>query len=239
MADRPLPPSGGAGPLGAGSPEGLVTPEFLASLLADGDDDLAAWVMAQALAVRPRALVYDDIVRRAMSLVGERWERGEWPISTEHLASVALASALARVRPPLEPESRIGPVVVLAAPAEEQHVAGLACLAQVLADRGWQPENLGANVPEADLVKFLSDREVDLVALSIGTAGKLPALQRTIDAVGAAGGALARLPIMAGGHGVEGHESEVHGADLVTASLAEAERFVDSLPAARERSKAE
>jgi methanogenic corrinoid protein MtbC1 len=206
--------------------EGIATPEFIASLLADGDDDLAAWAIGQALEEQPRAAVFDGLVRSAMELVGARWESGQWTISQEHLASVALMAALARLRPGDPAETRIGPVAVLAGPEGEQHVSGLACLAQVLEERGWRVENLGANVPEDDLRRFLGDRTVDLVALSIGTRDRLPALRRAIDAIRASGG---HAPIMVGGHGVSGIEGHIVGADFVGAALVEAERFLDTI----------
>jgi methanogenic corrinoid protein MtbC1 len=206
----------------------IAAPAFLASLLADGDDDMAAWVIRQALADRSRAEVYDAVVRPAMELVGARWQEGQWSISVEHLASVALSQALSRVRPPENPESRIGPTAILAAPEMEQHVAGLVCLAQILEDDGWHVENLGANVPTLDLVSFIAAREVDLVALSIGTANRLEALSGAIRAVRAGSGRLAQLPLMVGGHGV----AAIHGltgANLVCHSLAEAQEFARSL----------
>jgi methanogenic corrinoid protein MtbC1 len=210
-------------------PDGdIAAPEFLASLLADGDDDMAAWVMSQALADRSRAEVYDEVVRPAMELVGARWQEGQWSISVEHLASVALNQALARVRPPEDPESRIGPTAVLAAPEMEQHVAGLICLAQVLEDDGWHVENLGANVPADDLMRFISARDVDLVALSIGTADRLEALRRAVDALRAASAGVAELPLLVGGHGLA-DIAEFGGASLVCHSLADAQRFARSL----------
>jgi methanogenic corrinoid protein MtbC1 len=207
---------------------GIAAPEFLASLLADGDDDMAAWVMSQALAERSRAAVYDEVVRPAMELVGSRWQEGQWSISVEHLASVALNQALSRVRPPETPESRIGPTAVLAAPEIEQHVAGLVCLAQVLEDDGWHVENLGANVPADDLVRFISARDVDLVALSIGTADRLETLRRAVDALRAASGHVAELPLLVGGRGVAAI-AELAGASRVCHSLADAQQFARSL----------
>ncbi len=227
MNDSPMPelPEVPAQP----APDGdLAAPEFLASLLADGDDDMAAWVIGQALDERSRAEVYDELVQPAMELVGTRWQEGQWSVSVEHLASVALNQALSRVRPPENPETRIGPTAVLAAPEMEQHVAGLACLAQVLEDDGWHVENLGANVPADDLVGFISAREVDLVALSIGTADRLAALGRAVDAIRAQGGGIAELPLMVGGHGVAAIEN-LAGASLVCHSLADAKRFARSL----------
>ncbi len=227
MADsRPTEFPGGTLPDPA-TPGGIASPEFIAALLVDGDDDLAAWAIGRALEEQPRAVVFDDVIRGAMELVGSRWASGEWAISQEHLASVALLQALARVRSNEGAETHIGPVAVLAAPEGEQHVTGLACLAQVLEEDGWRVENLGANVPAEDLVQFMRGRSVDLLALSIGTPDRVPALQRTIDAMRSAdadAGAVPR-PIIVGGHGIEGLEAEVRDADLVTASLADAERF--------------
>ena len=211
------------------SPDGdVAAPEFLASLLADGDDDMAAWVMSQALSERSRAEVYDEVVRPAMELVGTRWAEGQWSISVEHLASVALNQALSRVRPPENPESRIGPTAVLAAPELEQHVAGLVCLAQILEDDGWHVENLGANLPADDLVSFISTRDVDLVAMSIGTADRLEALRGAVDALRAAGGGVAELPLLVGGHGVA-EIAQLAGASRVCHSLADAQQFARSL----------
>ena len=224
MAD-PIPPElAGVTVPDPATPGGVASPEFIAALLADGDDDLAAWAIGQALEEQPRAVVFDDVIRRAMELVGSRWVSGEWSISQEHLASVALMQALGRVRSMTGTETRIGPVAVLATPEGEQHVAGLACLAQVLEEDGWQVENLGANVPADELVRFVSARSVDLLALSIGTPGRVPALQKMIDALRAADAGKPR-PIMVGGSGILGIETEIRGADLVSGSLAEAERF--------------
>jgi methanogenic corrinoid protein MtbC1 len=211
------------------APDGdIAAPEFLASLLADGDDDMAAWVISQALADRSRAEVYDEVVRPAMELVGTRWLEGRWSISVEHLASVSLSHALSRVRPPENQESRIGPTAVLAAPEMEQHIAGLICLAQVLEDDGWHVENLGANEPADDLASFIAERNVDLLALTIGTADRLPELRRAVDAVRAGSERAAELPLMVGGAGVAAID-EVTGIDRVCHSLAEAQQFARNL----------
>lgn len=207
---------------------GLAAPEFIAAMLVDGDDDLAAWAIGQALAEQPRATVFDEVVRRAMEIVGSGWESGRWSISQEHLASTALIGALARLRPGALDEARIGPVAVLAAPAGEQHVAGLACLAQLLEEQGWRAENLGANVPGEDLRGFVASRQVDLVALSIVTPDRVPELLRTVDLLRS----LERdvpLPIMVGGRGVTGLEGRLDHVDHVGPLLADAEAFVRTI----------
>ena len=210
---------------------GIATPEFIAAVLVDGDDDLAAWAIGQALEEQPRALVFDEVVRRAMEIVGSAWESGRWSISQEHLATGALMGALARLRPGPSDEARLGPVAVLAAPEGEQHVTGLTCLAQILEGHGWRVENLGANVPGEDLQRFVAGREVDLVALSIVSADRVPELIRTVRLLRSASGRPEPLPIIVGGRGVAGIEREIPDVDHVGPSLGEAEEYVAALGA--------
>ncbi len=224
------PPGGPGGTLAdSAAASGIATPEFIAALLADGDDDLAAWAIGQALEERPRSAAFDAVLRPAMELIGTRWASGQWSISQEHLASNALKAALARLRPDDPTDTRIGPVAVLAAPAGEEHVIGLACLAQVFEERGWRVENLGANVPAEDLQRFVSGRTVDVVALSIGTRARVGALRDAVDALRAAEAGNRHVPIMVGGRGIVGVEQELGGPDFVSTSLADAERFIGAL----------
>ncbi len=206
-------------------PDEVITPELIASLLADGDDDLAAWALGEALAARPRAVVFDELVQPALRLVGANWESGRWTVAEEHLASRALDDALARIRPATIPETRIGPVAVLAAPRGEQHAAGLLCLAQVLEEDGWKVENLGPNLPHDDLLRFIAGRTVDLVALSISRAAALPALRRTVNAIRRAGSSESVLPIIVGGRGTADLDHPVDGAQVVGPSVVGAQRF--------------
>jgi MerR family transcriptional regulator, light-induced transcriptional regulator len=228
MPDLPPPELPPVSPA-AGEVEDLASPELVASLLADGDRDLAAWVVGRALDVESRAVVYDSVVRGAMELVGSRWETGQWTISQEHLATVTLAGVMSALRPAEDVESRVGPVAVLATPPGELHAAALTCVAQVLEEAGWVAENLGPNVPSDDLVRFLSSRRVDLLGLSVALPEHVPALQATVDAIRSAGGSLATLPILVGGRGVEGIDTGISGADHVATSLVDTLRYASSL----------
>jgi len=192
-----LPP---VNPLQAGTaaPATTMTPELLAGLLADGDDELAAWALANALRERRRADVFDGLLRSAMSLVGQRWVEGRWTIAEEHLASQTITRALERVRAPQGPEGRVGPLAVLAGVAGEHHGIGLACLDQVLGDEGWTVANLGPDVPAADLARFLARNQAELVALTASLPDRAEALRASVAA------ALAvrpddPLPVMVGG----------------------------------------
>jgi methanogenic corrinoid protein MtbC1 len=209
-------------------PAASLSPELLAGLLADGDDELAAWTLRHALAESPREVVFDGLLRDAMVLVGERWASGQWTVAEEHLASRTLLRALERVRPELGPEHRIGPVAVLAGAAGEQHMIGLACLEQVLAEHGWTVANLGADVPAGDLGAFVGRNDVALVALSASHSARLEPLAESIREVRAADTGR-RVPVMVGGMVAGRPGIEDLDADRVTTSIAEALAFAESV----------
>jgi methanogenic corrinoid protein MtbC1 len=178
---------------------GTLSPELLAGLLVDGDDELAAWVLRDALAVQPRAEVYDGIVREAMRLVGDGWAGGRWSVADEHLASQTLLRALERVRPDLGPEGRVGPLAVLAGVAGERHVIALVCLDHVLEEAGWTVADLGADVPAEDLARFVARNAAVLVAVAASDPARRSAVVQTIAAARAARPAEPTLTVMLGG----------------------------------------
>lgn len=208
-------------------PGETITPELLASLLADGDDELAAWVLGQALRDAPRAQVYDGLLADAMRLVGERWATGQWSVAEEHLASQTLLRAMDRIRPELGPESRIGPLAVLAAVAGEHHMIGLVCLDHVLREGGWTVANLGADVPTSDLIRFLERNDARLLAVTASHPDRVGTLADALRAVRATGG---RAEILLGGRLAEspGIEAAV-GADWAGSSLVAATAHADQV----------
>jgi methanogenic corrinoid protein MtbC1 len=210
-----------------------LSPELLASLLADGDDELAAWTLRQAMTDANRVDVYGGLLADAMRLVGERWVTGQWSVAEEHLASQTLLRALDRIRPDLGPESRIGPLAVLAGVAGEHHMIGLVCLDHVLRERGWTVANLGADVPAADLGRFVERNEARLVAITASDPARTDAVRAAVDAV-RSGSATAspahHIPILLGGRlASDPAVGETLGIDWHGASLAEATSFADGV----------
>lgn len=200
-------------------PSASLSPELLAGLLADGDDELAAWTLRHALDELSRAEVFDGLLRDAMAIVGDRWRAGQWSIAEEHLASRTLLRTLERIRPDLGPESRIGPMAVLAGVAGEQHIIGLACLEQVLAEDGWTVANLGADLPGEDLGSFVARNDVALVALSCADPSRVGHLAESVRQAKQAR-ADATVPVMIGGR-ITGHPGilEAVGADALAPTL--------------------
>jgi methanogenic corrinoid protein MtbC1 len=221
----PVDPANAARPL----PPTTLTPEMLASLLADGDDELAAWALRGALAERRRAEVFDGVLREAMALIGQRWAEGRWTVAEEHLASQTVIRALDRIRESAGPAGRVGPLAVLAGVAGEHHAIGLACLDQVLREDGWTVANLGPDVPAADLARFLARNQASLVALTASLPDRLDALREAVAAARAVRPA-DPLPVMVGG-AIAGDPAVLVGlgVDWAGTSLVDASRFAASI----------
>lgn len=214
-------------------PSGSLSPELLASLLADGDDELAAWTLRHALAESSREDVYDGLVADAMRLVGERWATGQWSVAEEHLASQTLLRALDRIRPELGPDGRVGPLAVLAGVAGEHHVIALVGLDHVLREKGWTVANLGADVPAADLASFVERNEARLVALTASDPARMGTAATSVEAVRAAAaarGSTEHLSVMLGGR-LATHPGigTTLGVDWSGTSILEAARFAETV----------
>lgn len=207
-------------------PGETVTPELLASLLVDGDDDLATWALEQALLDADRVTVYDGLLADAMRLVGDRWAEGRWSVADEHLASQTLLRVLDRIRPQVGSEWRIGPQAVLSGVAGEQHMLGLVCLGHLLTEQGWTVANLGADVPASDLVRFLARHEARLLAITASDPGRLDAV---VEAVAVARSSQPRLAIVLGGRLATDPELVATlDVDAATTTLGAAVRFAEA-----------
>lgn len=199
-----------------------ITPEVLAGFLTDGDEPVVRWALTAALRGRDRAAVYDELVRRAMELIGERWASGRWTVSEEHLATVTLLRTLAAVEPRDEIRLRAAPLAVLAGVAGEQHALGLTLLAHLLEEAGWSVANLGPNVPPDDLVRYVAKSEARLVGLTAAHPERLEALRSAIAALRA----LPVTPVvMVGGLVTRKIETGSLRVDWAGTSLTEAARF--------------
>jgi len=223
----PVPPDAAGRPLGE-----ALSPELLASLLADGDDELAAWALRDAIHEGSRIEAYEGILAAAMRLVGERWATGQWSVAEEHLASQTLLRALDRIRPELGAESRIGPLAVLAGVAGEDHMIGLVCLDHLLRERGWTVANLGADVPATDLGRFVERNDARLVALTASDPSRASDVADAVRAVrtGSGGRPERPVPIVLGGRIAPAVDDDAQlGVDRLVGSLTDALEFADGV----------
>jgi len=122
----------------------------------------------------------------ALVELGDQWERGRLSVAEEHVASDALARALARVGDAL-PIRVDGPRHLLACLGDEEHTLGLSLAELCLRELGRTPLWLGRRTPVGELIRLVSAAPVAMVALSASAfLGDEQALRAVADEVGAA-----------------------------------------------------
>ncbi|MFF5992653.1 cobalamin B12-binding domain-containing protein [Prauserella flavalba] len=207
---------------------GLAFPRFERAL-AVGDAGEGVGVVDELLdrGVEPTVLLL-DVISEAQRRIGERWQRGEWSVAQEHIAtgvSVAATEAIARWVRRL-PVTR-GRIVVGCAEREWHSLPALV-IATGLRERGWNVAYLGACTPASRLSAYLHDAGPDAVAVSCSVAWALPGTRQFVEA-----GTSAGIPVIAGGIalGADDTRARALGATAWAPGLREAADVVETLPA--------
>jgi methanogenic corrinoid protein MtbC1 len=113
------------------------------------------------------AEIDEAIIAPALWLVGELWERGEISVADEHVATEISIRVLALQREAQRlANDRVAHMVMLAAPAGEQHIVALRMVANLLRDAGYSAMMLGADVPPSALARSASRHRPDVICLS-------------------------------------------------------------------------
>lgn len=118
--------------------------------------------------------------------LGRRWERGELSVIQEHIASERLRRGLTRISETVA-TSPDAPLVLLTTVEGDDHVLGLALVELCLREAGLRTRWAGHNTPIDDVISFIGDGSVEMVAVSASSASSdKRALERWARRLGAA-----------------------------------------------------
>ena len=95
--------------------------------------------------------IYVRVLAPALHAIGASWRSGDISIDQEHLASSVATTMIGRLSPRFAHPGRKKGVVIVAMPPGERHGLGVAMLADILADAGYEVLNLGPDTPTASL----------------------------------------------------------------------------------------
>ena len=136
---------------------------------------------------------------------GPAWDRrrlavGVDPVEREHIASGVAAKIVGRLGPRFRRRGRHLGSVVIAMPVGERHGLGVAMLADIVAQAGYDVLNVGADTPPSSLASAIRSRDdLRAIVISVVDATNLPAAARMIAAARRADRAVL---IVAGGFAV-------------------------------------
>jgi methanogenic corrinoid protein MtbC1 len=169
----------GVGDRGGSSISGLSGP-LVVALLAGCENNVRRIFREARTTGADLARISTELVEPALSQIGEMWARQEISIAEEHLATSLVTRVITSAVEPSGPRRAGAPRIVLACLSGEFHELGLRIISEVAREAGWEPEELGANVPRAALTTFLGQRPPQAVGLSISLPGHIPECSETI-----------------------------------------------------------
>lgn len=185
--------------------------EYLESVLA-GDEVSATRIVDEIRSVgTPVDALYLGLFIPVQREIGLRWSRGEVAIANEHMATEITARLMDRLRDVGVRKPALGKRVVVCAGADERHAMGARIVADFLYRDGWDVDFLGADIPGAELVRFVEKVQPDVVAISVVLREGLASVRDTIGQVKTA---TADIKVILGGLAVAGEEeARALGAD--------------------------
>jgi len=137
----------------------------LATALLRSDERMAADIFGEALGNAQLIPLFEEILTPVLVEIGERWERGEISVATEHFASYLIQGKVEAIYHslPLHPS---GPKVMLGCAPDELHEIGSLMFATLLRDAGYRVEFLGPDLPLKDLAVYAGEEKPRLLIVA-------------------------------------------------------------------------
>jgi methanogenic corrinoid protein MtbC1 len=177
-------------------------------------DEAGAWrVIDDALASgMDPAGVYLDLLAPVLRGVGAGWAAGTVTVAEEHRASAVAQRLIGRLGPQFARRGRKRGLVIIGAPAGDQHSLPGAIVADLLRGDGFEVVDLGANTPDSSFAETAHDA-ARLVAVVIGVTapGCDSAVESIVQALRRSG---STVPVLIGGAAISGADHALRlGAD--------------------------
>ncbi len=149
--------------------------------------------------------IYLSVVCAAQSMLGELWSKRALSITEEHVATQISFSVISVLRERVTPKAARGMRCLVIVPSGDPHLFPGKVVADLFHFDGWEVTFPGSDIPDADLLSYITRLNIDLVAISatlppnetfsafLSKIKSLPDSPKIIVG-GAAAGALVRSP---------------------------------------------
>jgi len=162
--------------------------------------------------VDPHIAITDGMVS-GMTIVGEKYETGEYFLSELVVAGAVMKEGLKVINPYIKGDSakKLGEVVI-ATVEGDNHDLGKNIVTTLLGIRGFEVVDLGKDVPTDKIIAAVKERKPDILALSALLTVTMPKMGEAIEALKIAG-LREKVKVIVGGSPVTPEFAESIGAD--------------------------
>jgi MerR family transcriptional regulator, light-induced transcriptional regulator len=141
--------------------------------------------------------VYLGIFQPTGYEIGRLWQRNQFSVAQEHLATAIIERQMGDLHSLFRPQRERDKTLVIGCVDKELHRLGARMVADFFEQDGWTVHYLGATVPTSTFIAIAKDLHADLIGLASQLIYHLPAVAdfvRELDRQGLGG-----LPVVAGG----------------------------------------
>jgi len=141
--------------------------------------------------------IYLHVFQPTGYAVGQLWQRNEFSVAQEHLATAIIERQMGDLHSLFRPLHEKPKTLVIGCVDKDLHRVGVRMVADFFEQDGWTVHYLGANVPTQTFIAMAKEMNADLVGLAAQLIYHLPTVAdfvRELDRRGLGG-----LPVMAGG----------------------------------------
>jgi excisionase family DNA binding protein len=178
------------------------SPRTLASRLVAADEAGSWAVLESALAsgAEPDRVLL-DLLGRAMVEIGDGWAAGTLDVADEHRASAVAQRLIGRLGPRFARRGRKRGMIIVGAPAGEEHALPSAILSDVLRGARFEVHDLGADTP-AESFAAAAAQTKRLIGVMVGVT--TPGNDRVVrDVLRTLRGSGVTAPLLVGGAAIE------------------------------------
>lgn len=167
--------------------------------------------------------------KEGMSIVGERFETGEFFLSEMIMAAEIFTQIMDSIRPQLRRSitENVGKIVIGTVEGDV-HDIGKNIVIALLEAEGFEVLDLGVDVSPQRFVEAIREHEPDIVGMSSLLTVAIESTKRTVDAIAEAG-LRDRVKIIVGGGRMDSHATEYIGPDAATDNAAQGVRLCKQL----------
>jgi len=163
----------------------------LIQAMSDLDEDVLNKAIDEVLSKDDNAAEAQEVVKacqQGMTLVGERYDSGEYFIGDLVFAGEVLQSVMDKLKPALSADSSAkGGKIVLATVFGDLHDIGKNIFRSMVEAAGFEVIDLGINVPVNQIVDKVKEVNPDIVGLSGVLTLALDSMKETVDGLAEAG----------------------------------------------------
>ena len=158
--------------------------------------------------------------RAGMSIVGDRFEKGEFFLSEMIMAAEIFNQVMSRIKPHLKKNISVSRGKIVIGTVEgDVHDIGKNIVIALLEAEGFDVVDLGVDVPAEKFVEAIKEHEPDIVGMSSLLTIALEATKETVDAITVAG-LRDKVKIIVGGGRIDVHAAEYIKPDASTDNAA-------------------